>query len=340
MNTPSPCLFATVHVPWPWFRQTEDGAGRIGTQQFYLNEVPEQAEEPQWLAVLDEPQDNFCTRVPKERRILFITEPPAVKVYPPRYLNQFGIVVSAFPPAGFKGTCLITNPCLNWHYGLQAQAPVASNRFRTLHDFAHMPPPAKTKLLSVICSTKTFTPEQIQRQALVKALKHHFGDKLDVFGRGVRDIQDKAEAIDDYQYHIVLENNVISHFWTEKLSDSLLGWSFPLYCGAHNITQHIPRQAICVLDYNDVPGTIAAIEHVLEEKSYEARLEALTEARNWIIAATNIFQYTSSLIARMAQHSQVPLLAQPQRIKRTSRWEIAVFRRLRKYGFFQAGEKQ
>ena len=91
------CAFATMHLPWPWLRQTEDGCGQMAHTRFLLNESPSHA---QWLVVIDEPPVNFETYVPTARRVLFITEPPEVKVYPPSYLRPFGCVVS---PYGMRG---------------------------------------------------------------------------------------------------------------------------------------------------------------------------------------------------------------------------------------------
>src|SRR5207253_2455270 len=52
----------------------------------------------------------------------------------------------------------------------------------------------RTKLLSIICSTKTMTPAQRLRISFVQALKSHFADRTDVFGRGFQEIDDKAEG--------------------------------------------------------------------------------------------------------------------------------------------------
>ena len=85
------CCFATIHAAWPWMRQTEDGNGALGRAQFVLpspashsfSSLPTSAETSSaWLVVFDEAPVGFSTTVPRERRILFVTEPPEIKKYP------------------------------------------------------------------------------------------------------------------------------------------------------------------------------------------------------------------------------------------------------------------
>ena len=118
------CQFATIHSDWPWMRQTEDGHGNMGRVLFALAPQPTLAQliPPQvesWLVVFDEAPVGFCTTTPRERRILFVTEPPEIKKYPRSYLGQFGTVVA---PYDFRGverrSMVIGNPCLNWHFGV------------------------------------------------------------------------------------------------------------------------------------------------------------------------------------------------------------------------------
>ncbi len=62
----------------------------------------------------------------------------------------------------------LENPCLNWHYGVDVDS--CSSDLSNLDAFRSMPIPAKDKMLSVICSTKTFTAAQHKRIAFVEKL--------------------------------------------------------------------------------------------------------------------------------------------------------------------------
>ena len=72
------------------------------------------------------------------------------------------------------------------------------------------------------------------RYEFTKNVKDYFGSNIDWFGSGINTIEDKWVGFEEYKYHIVIENgqnNLIS----EKLFDSYLGLSYPIYYGAPNV---------------------------------------------------------------------------------------------------------
>ena len=77
-------------------------------------------------------------------------------------------------------------------------------------------------------------------------------------------MSDKAEAIAPYAYHLVLENNYIDNFWTEKLADAWIGWALPLYLGAPNLAAAcgLP-DGFVALDPDDEEGNLARIAQCL-----------------------------------------------------------------------------
>ena len=74
-------------------------------------------------------------------------------------------------------------------------------------------------------SGRTSVPVRTPQSTRPTAPSHHtlqpFGTRLDVFGRGIRSIPDKAAGILPYRYHIALENSQFYDYWTEKLA----GWN-------------------------------------------------------------------------------------------------------------------
>jgi len=337
MNELPTCLFCTQHI-WPWLRQTEHGDGTCNGVHFLLNDDPEEMAE--WLVVFDSPAHNIVTRIPQQRRILVVTEPPEVRPYPPRYLRQFGLILTPFPLWGAdKKTQIIQGACLNWHYGVGSGSDDRGSATGDLESLRHMQPPNKTKLLSVICSTKTYTQAQRARIALVERLVQHFGSSMDVFGRGRNPIADKAEAIADYKYHIVLENNRTANFWTEKLSDTWIGYSLPLYAGAPNITSVVPdARGLVELPISNHDACIRLIEDILEKDIYQDRFQPITRCREWCLESTNVFASVAQIIQNVKDSSKKPILASRATIKNASRIETALLRRLYQYNFFRSPE--
>ena len=99
-------------------------------------------------------------------------------------------------------------------------SPFSFDDFET-HD------PQKTKLVSVVASNQTYLPGHRARLEFVAKLKEALGDQVDVFGRGINGFADKRDVLDDYRYHIAIENSVCENYWTEKLADPYMqGYRF------------------------------------------------------------------------------------------------------------------
>lgn len=326
------CILATYHRSWPFLRQTEDGQGRMSSCLFTLDPC----QQADWLAVFDEPPINLLTSIPKERRILFITEPPEVKVYSPFFLRQFGTVISPYAIRGVSSShLLLENACLNWHYAVDTSTQDRISSFKTLQEFREMPVPAKPRLLSVICSTKTFTTAQKKRIAFVEKLKERLGTQIDIFGRGRCPIDDKAEAIAPYKYHLVLENNYIDNFWTEKLSDAWLGYAFPLYLGAPNASNHFPHDGMLMLRPDDDEYNLEAIICLLDEDPWTSRLPTLRQCRDMVLRDNNLFTRLERLIQESDEAiRRCPPLPKPERIRGNGRLTTALLRRASRYGLY------
>jgi len=325
--------FCTIHVPWPWFRQTEDGRGAMPHCNVRLNPSNSNS---RWLAVFDEPPVDTVTDVPKMRRVLFVTEPPEVKPYPASYLRQFGTIITPFAMRNVPQQMLsIENPCLNWHFGVSMPAVQPSSELSSLEDFRSMLVPTKAKVLSVICSTKTYTQAQRKRIAFVEKLQARFGDAVDVYGRGRNPISDKAQAILPYKYHLVLENSYLENSWTEKLSDTWLGYAYPIYLGAPNIESCCPSGGLLSLQPDNDEANLDAIEKLLQEDPWERSLPAIRNCRQWVLETTNIFARMDRLIREAdANTCSLPNLSRPEPLRRSSRWQRALLRRAMRFGLY------
>ncbi len=241
--------------------------------------------------------------IPFERRILCITEPPEYKNYgillpPHRYiLSPFLIHPSALAP----GSVVIRMPPLvNWHYGVdmgrEAAAPPMS-----LEALRAEPPPLKTKLMALVCSSIDTLPAHRQRILFVHALRKRFAGRIDFFGKGFAFIPDKRRAISDYRYVICLENNFHKNFWTEKISDAFLGRAVPVYAGCPNAADYFPPQSFIPIDYRAPDAAAQTIARLLDgdsEADYARRLPYLEEARARLFAHYN----APAALARLTRH--------------------------------------
>lgn len=271
------------HGAWPWDRQTPDHDGIFGQCKFVFN-----GKGPfDYVVVYDGLSEKLNVPLPKERMLFVCSEPMNVKRYLPEFVQQFGHLISADPELEHPHRIQI-QAGLPWHYGIKTASP-------DLHPLAlnyrqiEADQTAKTKVLSVICSNKTFTPEHRRRIAFVEALKAIMGDKLDVFGRGFREIDDKAEVLAPYKYHVALENCDFADYWTEKISDPFLGGAFPFYWGCRNLERYYPADSFIRVDLDDPEGSARIIAAAIEDNTFEKRQAALQQAKKLTLEKHNLF---------------------------------------------------
>lgn len=231
---------------------------------------------------LREPQVELC---PEVNTLLITGEPESLRRYRSRFTSQFAHVWTSH--RGIQHRSLtIRNEAQHWHYALYPSSVHATQL--SYDDLLNLKRPEKSELISVICSAKAHTDDHRQRLAFVERLREHFGESVHVYGRGVRDMRDKAEAIYNYKYHIVLENDHSSCFMTEKISDAFLGWSYPIYFGGAEAYHRFPEGSFTAIDIYQPDVAINVIENVLASDAYSNSLQAVAEARERVLNTNNI----------------------------------------------------
>lgn len=303
-------------------RQSEDGARAWGDWRFRLNDPDCDA-----VFVWDEAPAGFVTRAPRHRRVLVVTEPPDFRAYPRDFLSQFGLVLSPFEFNA--GAPLIkTQTGLCWWYGL---APDGAGAPLTLHDLRALRPSRKEPILSVVCSDKTKLAKHRARLEFVEFLRARMDERLRVFGRGFEPVADKAQAIAPYQYHLVLENNDLGCFWTEKLADAFLGWSLPFFSGGPDAPADFAPGALVPIDIAAPEAALLRILNAMESGEYEKRLPLIAAARAQVLEQHNLF----ALLARHAANMPAGRLDAPQPLRQAfGRGLLSHMRRLVGRRFF------
>lgn len=215
---------------------------------------------------------------PPTRTLLVILEPPDILTLPDAYTSQFEAVICQDPRV--KCSKLILGQS---GHGWFVEVPITEA----------LPAPnfEKKKLISAVVSSKQDTIGHRKRFAFMRALKEHFGDRLNWYGRGVNDIGErKIEALRDYKYHIVLENGAWPHYWTEKLADAYVANCFPFYWGAPNITDYFPSDSLIMLDLDNYRESIMKIESAISYNIAEKSQLQLREARRRVIMDYHPYQ--------------------------------------------------
>lgn len=220
--------------------------------------------------------------------MLITTEPSSIKAYGSHFLSQFGHVLTSQPEWALSHQGRIfSQPALHWFYGLGRDRIIS---YDTLNS---SPPLNKTKQLSTVCSSKRQRHTlHNKRYNFTQELKKRI-PALDIYGHGVKAMDDKAESLDDYRYHIAIENYIGEHHWTEKLSDAFLGCTLPFYCGCPNAADYFPEESFIPINLNDVDGATEVILKAVRDGEYERRLPYILEARKRVLEQYNIFSVLS-----------------------------------------------
>ena len=234
-------------------------------------------------------------RVAPQNTIMMATEPRSVLVYPDKYLRQFGMVCTCqeqtrHPHVHFGPAIL------PWHVGFN-EYPDDTCDYSLDYDMLRQPttPDDKTKLLSVITSNKAFTRGHLDRIKFVEKLKEHYGDRIDVFGRGFRDFRDKWDVLRPYQYHIAIENSSQRYYWTEKISDCYLAETFPFYYGCTNLADYFPEESFIAIDIKQPEQAIAQIDKAIADDRFGRSAATLEICKLKVLDEYNMFEYAARL---------------------------------------------
>ena len=278
--------------------QTKGGKGvsRCGKYQFYVNE---KVENPDFVIVRGKSlKKELEFNVAPENVILTTSEPYTVLAYPRDYCRQFGLVCSCQEKLKHKNV-KFTPAIIFWFAGVRFDNRGVPSSLKDYDFLKAAPTPEKTKLISVISSTKAFTQGHVDRIRFVERLKEYYGDKIDIFGRGYNSFEDKCDVVNPYKYHIVIENTRAKYYWTEKLADSFICESYPLYYGCTNINEYFPDGSYTPIDIHDFEGTVKRIDELIANDAYERAKPLLKECKDKVLDEYNLFNYLAGIMDGM-----------------------------------------
>ena len=254
-----------------------------------------------WLVCYDDlaplAGERFSSRVerlacPREHTLFITVEPSSIKVYGKEFLEQFGVVLTSQEPWAIgTNNVVFSQPALRWYYGA-GQRKVRRFDAMQAERFERKP-----GVLSTVCSNKRHhCTLHARRYDFTMALAERF-PFMEVYGRGVRPLDDKADAVAPYQYHLAMENHLAPHHWTEKLADTFLGMALPLYVGCPNVADYFPAESVIMLDVENVEASVSRIEQAIRDNEYARRRAAIGEARRRVLEQYNLFAVIARMIA-------------------------------------------
>ena len=264
-----------------------------------------------WLVVFDEmPVRSEKLLCPRERTILCTWEPVSIKSYSRAYTRQFGHLLSNRPPEAEN------HP----HYHLGRGYFISF-----VHDIPEFGTAVgKKNLISVVCSAKRMRhTKHHARYELVSELTGAIPE-MDWYGKGVRFLERKEDALVPYKYHVAIENHIAVHHWSEKFSDAILCECLPFYAGDPALAEIFPRECFIPIPIDDLNEAVRIVKSAIANGEYERRREAILEAKRLIIGKYNFWAQVVEIVKESSplEAERIPFPRSPVRIyaRKALRW--------------------
>ena len=145
----------------------------------------------------------------------------------------------------------------------------------------------KDKLLSIIASNLKYLIGHQLRHQIIREVKHK---DMAILGYGYRPLKDKKDGLLPYRFSIVIENCQEDDYFSEKLADSFVCKTVPIYWGCPNIDYYFDTSGMIIFNTIDELKTIL---NKLKYDDYQKFIPSLEKNRQIALSLTN----TSKIIA-------------------------------------------
>lgn len=258
-----------------FLRQTPGGQGIWDSIRF----TTEPLAECDYLFVFNNRHlDPIEARCPREHVWCMMQEPYVPDLYDWMVEGHeaFARLFTHHPPS-LASKYVKSYPILPWEVGL------------TYDELIGVEIPFKTRGVSWVASDLNFLPGHRSRTALREFLIREKPDAVDLYGRGIRYIKRKWEALAPFRYSLAIENSNSNDYWTEKVADCFLSWTVPLYDGCTNLEDYFSADSFIRIDAGNHAGTLRRIDELLRSDEWERRLPAVNESRNRVLSKYQMF---------------------------------------------------
>lgn len=307
-SRPTRVKFLSRLDPREWLRYFPREDGRWADCEFLFDR---DCRDYDWLVVYDDipaaigqARNSASEKIacPRENTLLVTTEPSSIKAYGRGFAAQFGHVLTSQPAWALPHPNRHYQQAANhWFFGS------GGGRWMSRADIVRGPSPeSKTQPISVVYSPKRqWHTLHAQRFDFIETMRGLLPE-MAVFGRGATPMEDKAEALAPFRYHLAVENHIGMHHITEKLSDAFLGRCLPFYAGAPNATDYFPPESFIPIDIRDPIAAAAVIRKAMHEDAWTKRQPAIEEARRRILEEQHIFAVSCRIISSGVPGNGIP----------------------------------
>lgn len=214
----------------------------------------------------------------KGHTILATQEPADIKHYNSAYVRQFGMLLTNRPPDDPPHAGRVAGEgYMVWYTGRS----FAEERMRAI--------PEKTKGVSAVYSAKAMRHTKHAARQRLLAMLSQTVPGFERFGKGVRPLERKCDALDPFAYHIAFENHAAPGHWTEKIADALVCGCLPFYAGDPGLGRILPPDSFIPIPSDAPQAAAETVKAAMENGERGRRLDAIKEARRLLFEKYNFF---------------------------------------------------
>ena len=237
------------------------------------------------LLILNDLRNDIVVNCPPENVWAIFQEPYYIHFFPWMKADhsQFYRVYTHQSPNS-NSRYRVSNPLVPWHIG------------KTYKELTSMKLDSRIKSnrIAWITSASQALPGHLKRYRFYQFLTKLKWSDLEIWGRGIRPIEDKWSVLSECRYAIAVENYYAANYWTEKIADCWLAETLPFYYGCSNLEKFFPSESFVRIDLDNFTDTVQFIRKFMESGEYEKRLPAIREARDLILNRYQFFPFIAN----------------------------------------------
>ena len=290
-------------------RQTINSMGILNDCKFVVNDS--KLKKCDWWFVLHgsglvERENCLCD----PNHVVYVSMEPNEKMSAAsdKFLQQFSHLVIC--DRNIRHHNIIYNNWLTWWVGITVSSKNKKHIFHPdikldYDQLSSMQPKKKSNKISIILSDKDLSEGHKKRKNFInKIINLPISKYIDIYGHGFNPIPDKWDAIAPYKYHLILENSVQKDYWSEKLADAFLGFSFPIYYGCPNIYDYFSKDSLNIIDINNIDTSVKILQDIINSNTYENSIDVINISRNKVLNQFNIFNLMAGLAVNKSSKYQ------------------------------------
>ncbi|WP_427875210.1 glycosyltransferase family 10 domain-containing protein [Flavobacterium sp. MMS24-S5] len=233
-------------------------------------------DECDYLVILEYPKEDFSIKVNENNILHLCLEPPNEISKYRQYANKKTKLI--YNQLDIKKNNILSHGALPWHvnkdYDFLSELKVESLE-------------KENTIVWITSNQRTSKGHNTRMDFLGNIQNLPF---VNLYGRGIKPIDDKWDVLDKSKYAIAYENFQSDYYWTEKIIDCFLSFTMPLYFGCNVIENFFPKNSFIQIDPNDKHIDLF-LKEIVNSAKWEDNLGAISEARELILNKYQLFPF-------------------------------------------------